>query len=337
MIKLNWTRVTNAEGYEVQQYTYSCQGRSVAEQSERCSLWWWRTIANVTGLAAEVRGLHDGRAYTHRVCSSLGLRTACSNEESDTFEEETTSPQPPQPPTVPTPIGTATPAAYEPFREPPGWSFDCTVWFGIMKPAPGSYTGQSMYLTSTDDGSTHTAEIQIHRASGRLTSETCLGARVTNRSSPGAYESISEGKLYTDGVYQLFPGIVWDSVVPSLAGDFGRFWHQAVGSPDACAPADCQPRTCTNCKGGTIQTTNPAVDASINALPSVCAYSRHTFESGGWRGSVTLSAYDIIPITKALDVDSVIAEVIQILVGFTSPPTGTSSDMPCPAVEDVYA
>ena len=38
VIRLTWTRVSNAEGYDVQLYTYSCQGRSASEQSDRCSL-----------------------------------------------------------------------------------------------------------------------------------------------------------------------------------------------------------------------------------------------------------------------------------------------------------
>ena len=105
VIRLTWTRVGNAEGYDVQLYTYSCQGRSASEQSERCTLWWWKTIANdLTGLNAEVRNLAEGRSHRFRVCAFIGARTACSNERSEIFEPVT--PPPPGPTATPTPTAT---------------------------------------------------------------------------------------------------------------------------------------------------------------------------------------------------------------------------------------
>ena len=99
--------MSNAEGYDVQLYTYSCQGRSASEQSDRCSLWWWKTIANdLTGLNADVSNLAEGRSHTFRVCAFLGSQTACSNERTEIFEPVT--PPPPEPPTA-TPTPTPTP------------------------------------------------------------------------------------------------------------------------------------------------------------------------------------------------------------------------------------
>ena len=105
VIRLTWTRVSNAEGYDVQLYTYSCQGRSASEQSERCTLWWWKTIGNdLTGLNEDVRNLAEGRSHTFRVCAFIGVRQACSNERSEIFVPDT-----PPPTETPTPTATATP------------------------------------------------------------------------------------------------------------------------------------------------------------------------------------------------------------------------------------
>ena len=109
VIRLTWTRVSNAEGYDVQLYTYSCQGRSASEQSDRCSLWWWKTIGNdLTGLNADVRNLAEGRSHTFRVCAFIGVRQACSNERSEIFVPDTPPPGPTETPT-PTATPTATP------------------------------------------------------------------------------------------------------------------------------------------------------------------------------------------------------------------------------------
>ena len=119
-------------------------------------------------------------------------------------------------PCTPTPEPTATPSPthYAAFEDPPNWSRLCRFPYRTPIPILVGEPSQTVQLEGMD-GSVHLASIQLYGTnpgfswiSGGLG---CVGARVTNRSTPGAAESSWSGNLYRTN-FVMVQGIDWSSL-----------------------------------------------------------------------------------------------------------------------------
>ena len=267
--EVRWSHSNGIEVYRVQYREADKRGwRSVnVDASSPGSLTDRTTITSLkceTRYRFRVRGWGDGVSYL-----------VTWGPYSDTVYATTGDCGPVTPPQPPTPTPDPPSDQYAALIEPPGPSWQCRNIFGLQERQKHS----SMTLSSTDGR--HEAQVELFITNLRLFDESvaCVEARFISESTPGADQISWDGKLYKTERALNVEGLNLGRIGPAdIITLLNRFEDQPL--TDNTPAFRMISRSCTNCRGGTIQTVREDISRRLLKIPTIHARGEHTFNAG---------------------------------------------------------
>ena len=207
-------------------------------------------------------------------------------------------------------IDVAEPPAYDAIFDPPLPAIDCLFAFNRRKiddtsttiRSPGGYAHTSTVEIWESEPYEYddNAEDDVIFVTGRVR---CIEARIFNDSNPGASQSDWSGTLYKTRPDFMAPVVDLDAL---LQGNFSDFLN-LFNDPDPITEGTIEreaAHTCSNCRGGGIQTVKLLLNGAIFRHYSVHLLSEHIFAVGNWRGAVSLDASSTVTPRTDLDFTS---------------------------------